>query len=556
MSAQTQAEVDTGIPGKRLIASTIDAQAVSRPNEAIFSIPKDASDLSKGFRDITCKSFSNAINHAAVWLVTNVGALSNAPFDAIAYSGPNDLRYPILAVAASKVGKQILFPYSLAPALVKKNMILSTGCKTLLHPTNERETAQQLLADAPHIKTVTVPELDHWLNANEIAPFPYPKSYDEGKDDPWLIFHTSGTTGFPKIITYTNRMMTSFDIAQGLPEHKEHTQLGWHSHRRCFSVVPLSHFSGLCAALQAPFFLHSIIVQGPATKAPSPRGIIETLRYSQAKGFVAPPFLLRALTQQPPALEILKSLDYIQWIGAALDAETGNFLSKYVKICPAMGTTECGPYFLETADSPKDWAYYRFQSGQGIHFEERGDKLYELVFKKDPDAVWQQVFSVFPDTPVYQTRDLFQPHPDKEGLWAYVGRSDDIVVLSNSANIDAASVEETISNHPSVQMGFVGGNGRERPFLVIELTPAASEIFKEKGFEITMKEIWPVIEEANKGLSNYTRLRKEFVIITESEKGLMRNPKGSLVRAASVKKFEVEIERLCGGRVGMNHLII
>lgn len=93
--------------GKRLIAPTLDEQALSLPDQVFFCIPKSDSDLSSGFIDITCSQFANAVNHAAAWLKLNVESPDETPFEVIAYQGPNDLRYPILAVAASKVGKQV-----------------------------------------------------------------------------------------------------------------------------------------------------------------------------------------------------------------------------------------------------------------------------------------------------------------------------------------------------------------------------------------------------------------------------------------------------------------
>jgi hypothetical protein len=93
--------------GGRLLPSTIDQLALSRPNDIFFSIPKDENDLMRGFDDISCIQFSNAINHAAVWLQGRVGENDDILFDSLAYLGPNDLRYPILAIAAAKHGKQV-----------------------------------------------------------------------------------------------------------------------------------------------------------------------------------------------------------------------------------------------------------------------------------------------------------------------------------------------------------------------------------------------------------------------------------------------------------------
>lgn len=102
--------VSSNMRGQRLIASLIDSYAVEDPDRAYASIPMDDNDLAKGFRDVSYKEFANAINHAAHWLQENVGGVVPGVFETLAYAGPKDLRYPILAVAAVKCGRKVCTP--------------------------------------------------------------------------------------------------------------------------------------------------------------------------------------------------------------------------------------------------------------------------------------------------------------------------------------------------------------------------------------------------------------------------------------------------------------
>jgi acyl-coenzyme A synthetase/AMP-(fatty) acid ligase len=286
---------------------------------------------------------------------------------------------------------------------------------------------------------------------------------------------------------------------------------------------------------------------GPATKPPTPAVVAETLRYCKADGLVALPFLLDAMTQDPSHLEILGKLEYIQYVGAALSTQTGTTLSNLfsIKICPAMGTTECGPYFLNTPSDTDDvWACYSPQAGQGIHFVERGDDLYELVFKKSNAAVWQQVFILYPQLNEYATGDLFSKHATKDGCWKYIGRSDDVVVLTNGANVHAAVIEGKLMAHPDVEMVLVGGMGRDCVFAVIELTDNGSSDLKREGRESVLDGIWRVVEEVNRGLAECKRLKKEFVILTGGDRELVRSPKGGVARGRTFEKFSGDIEAL------------
>ena len=91
--------------GSRLIPPMIDHYAAEAPDKIYASIPK-TEDLSEGFRDITYRQFGNAIDHASWWLDRELGQCKGS-FDTFAYIGPKDLRYPILAVAAAKVGRRV-----------------------------------------------------------------------------------------------------------------------------------------------------------------------------------------------------------------------------------------------------------------------------------------------------------------------------------------------------------------------------------------------------------------------------------------------------------------
>ena len=95
--------------GQRIVLSVIEERAESDSLSSWTSIPIDDQDLAKGYRDITYGQFENAVNHAAHWLKSQLPHSSDL-FQSFAYAGPKDLRYPILAVAAGKLGKVVCAP--------------------------------------------------------------------------------------------------------------------------------------------------------------------------------------------------------------------------------------------------------------------------------------------------------------------------------------------------------------------------------------------------------------------------------------------------------------
>ena len=92
--------------GKRLLPVLIDQYAAEEPQRSWASIPKDVDDLSQGFREVTYRQLANAINKASWWLEAQLGPI-HEPFETLAYVGPKDLMYPVLTMAAVKVGRKV-----------------------------------------------------------------------------------------------------------------------------------------------------------------------------------------------------------------------------------------------------------------------------------------------------------------------------------------------------------------------------------------------------------------------------------------------------------------
>jgi acyl-coenzyme A synthetase/AMP-(fatty) acid ligase len=79
----------------------IDERARDNHKRPYASIP-NSNNVKDGFRDITYRTFANAINRCAIWLKDEIGISTS--FEAMVYIGPADLRYQILCMAAVKTG--------------------------------------------------------------------------------------------------------------------------------------------------------------------------------------------------------------------------------------------------------------------------------------------------------------------------------------------------------------------------------------------------------------------------------------------------------------------
>jgi acyl-CoA synthetase (AMP-forming)/AMP-acid ligase II len=93
--------IDTTQVGQRLIYHIIDERGRNNHPRPYAAIPRTP-NISDGFQDISWQAFANAINRCATWMRELLGVTSTC--QAVAYLGPLDLRYQIIAVAAGKIG--------------------------------------------------------------------------------------------------------------------------------------------------------------------------------------------------------------------------------------------------------------------------------------------------------------------------------------------------------------------------------------------------------------------------------------------------------------------
>ncbi|KAK8205614.1 hypothetical protein M8818_004790 [Zalaria obscura] len=180
--------------GERLAPALVDEYAETRADDIYACIPHDPQDLSQGFQDITWRMFSNAINKAAFWLEEQLGK-SNGSFEAFIYIGPRDLRYAILVLAAAKVGRVPLLLSLLSSLEGKVKLAKVTGSEYILHGDGFGPLASTIQENLSSVSLITTPGLRQWLGGDPCKSYAWTKTYDEAKDDPLFIAHSSGTTG-------------------------------------------------------------------------------------------------------------------------------------------------------------------------------------------------------------------------------------------------------------------------------------------------------------------------------------------------------------------------
>ncbi|OJD10632.1 hypothetical protein AJ78_08409 [Emergomyces pasteurianus Ep9510] len=524
--------------GKRILATVIETRAKDGTNtEPWASVPINEDDLSAGYRDITFQQLNNASNHAAQWL-SQAFPTTSEPFQHFAYVGPKDLRYPILAVAAAKLQKVMVLPSTLLTPEAQLRILENTNCKLYLRPAGSTESISNILQEAPHIQQITVPDCEEFFKDDEATPVVYSKTWDEGKDDPWLVYHTSGTTGYPKTVTYSHQMMAMYDTAASLSDFEPHS-MHQCAQRRVYTLLPALHLTGMLLSLSVTTFIHATIVMAPPT-TPTAQLLIDVFRHGKVDNIVLNPSLIDSLCLSPEGLQLLRDLNCVMYTGAPLSSKSGNLLAPYTHVLPCIGSTEAGDYFYIACDNKDSWDYVSFQKNAGVEFQHHMDDLHELVFIRRPECHLQQIFHLYPDRQFFKTNDLFIEHPEHKGRWKIIGRSDDYIFIANGGGLNASRLEQDIVAHPTVKCALIGGFGRPAPVLLVELISTA-EVDDADAFK---KSLEPYIEKANEQCHDDVKLSSERLILAKKEKPFVTTLKGNANRMQSLALYEEEIEAL------------
>ncbi|TGO22161.1 hypothetical protein BPAE_0180g00040 [Botrytis paeoniae] len=257
---------------------------------------------------------------------------------------------------------------------------------------------------------------------------------------------------------------------------------------------------------------------------------------------------------------VARKLDAIWYGGGDLPQQFGDIITSKFKFWNSNGSTETSPFpnIYKSGERPaEDWKYQCTHPAAGLEYRvfSDDDQLYEAVIVRNSDPEFEQpVFKLYPDLKEYSTKDLFSPHPTKQVLWTYRGRTDDmiLVVVDNVATrpFNPQYMEHAVTNHHDVRHGVMVPAGKffnerfaMKTALLIDLKDGidAAELgYKEKLIE----EIRIIVNGINKKYREEAWVRKECIIIAEPQKPLPRNPKGSVQQARAMELYEKELESL------------
>lgn len=394
---------------------------------------------------------------------------------------------------------------------------------------------------------IIIPELDYFLNADADSK-PYPGPTHRHEDEVAFYLHTSGTTGFPKLTALSH---------------------GYNKATMDFAMLPASIGSRttgdlLCSSGSMlaflPFFHGAmlslvrgrIVSKGSMIMYPS-RPLTAELVLRLVKStrpeilVIAPSHIEEICGMGESAITVLTIPQHILFGSAPLAQDAGDTLVRNgVKFVDMLGTTETGliPIMIPPSERKSEWQYFEWHPAAGIHMEPTDSGSYELTFKRNPGRKFQAIFYTFPDREYYGTRDLFAPHPRYPNLWRYVGRKDDMIVLSNGENFNPVVLEKTLEGQSLVSGAVVTGQGRFQVGLIIESNWTQLSSDNEEGKAMLLDLLWPVIEKANHDSPAHAQVWKSKVIFANKDRPFIRSPKGTIIRKLTLEAYAQEVNAM------------
>lgn len=429
-------------------------------------------------------------------------------------------------------------------------LLQNLNCQVFLKPEFLSNIGEEIIK-RNNMRVIQLPNTEYWLRDLDSVPvYPYLKTFSEARSEPFVAFHSSGTTGIPKIIVHRHGTDAAVDAYQLIPALGGECE-PWAGFRfrgkRVFSMQPWFHACGIPFLLNAAIYYDFVGVIMPSVSKFDVSIVSAVHRLGNVQASFLNPALLIEISKSPQHLSALESLDVVSFTGAPLPQQVGDRISKYTVLMPLFGSTECSSLPVLPAQVAEDWPYYKYSDFLGGEFRHFAGDCYEFVIVRNERlAPFQGVFSTIPEMTGndFHTKDLYQKHPERVGWWRHCGRTDDVLIFTDGRKLNPIRMEAIIEAHPVVKSALICGHGRAKASLLVQLEE--NLLCKSPADKrLSIQTIWPSVEKAMTVAPLSGLLTPDMVLFTTSTKPMAyAGAKLTVQRTRSIGMYTDELAQL------------
>jgi acyl-CoA synthetase (AMP-forming)/AMP-acid ligase II len=304
--------------GKRLMPHVIDATAIATPDVDCLFVPRTPGNPRDGWKPVSWAQVANAVNYVAHMLVEQAGTPTPGTFPTIAYIGLEDPGYVLFIMGAIKAGFKALFISPRNSVDAQVNLFDKTDCNLLYHDQTLATMVNPWVTGRSVMKSIAAPPWEEWVTT-PVAPFPYTKTFEEAEWDPFVVLHTSGSTGLPKPVIIPQGSFALNDLHRYVPEYK--SNLPWlptwgnFDNPRYLCTCPLFHTAGIAPTVLSGFYYNTPVIFRDPLVPFTGDNVVEWLQNSGATYTVLPPVILEQMSRSQVALDELKRLQVVAFGG-------------------------------------------------------------------------------------------------------------------------------------------------------------------------------------------------------------------------------------------------
>jgi len=388
----------------------------------------------------------------------------------------------------------------------------------------------QKLDDTVKVYTMATGTQYRSSKLDESPPLPHyssQKSDELHRKDVAVIFHSSGSTGFPKALAISHEKHIVRWPFPGVDDRALTVSPLFHAYANRMSLSAMT--SGRC--------MYHANVEVPQTST----GLLEMLESAKPHLFAAVPYNLKLTAEAPGGIEALARCTQVVSSGSALSDDLGNRLVEAgVNIGSMFAGTENGVIGTSFGRAVGDdsWNYVRIFPHvlPHIQFKQVAEDVFEFVFLKSTPSL---VVSNSNDPPgSFHSSDCFTPHPTIKNAYKFVYRVDDRITLDNGEKVLPLPIEGRIKEDYLVKEAVMFGIGRSAPGLLLFRAEDATTLNAQDYLD----RVWPTIEAANRDAEAFSKISKDMVVVLPPEAKLPAADKGNVMRAKAYQQFAAEIE--------------